>query len=176
MSWVGKKPFGIITNSTPVMATRREENKQCHELMPQHDVEPAAVAVQQRVEPPFDEAIDAAMLAVVLADQEARRTASGVSVSDTTTETTIAAVTVMANSRNRRPTMPPISNSGMKHRDQRDADRHDGEADLARALEGRVQRRRAVLDMAEMFSTTRWRRRPRSRPRSSAPSATDCRG
>ena len=34
-------------------------------------------------------------------------------VSDTTTDTTIAAVTVMANSRNRRPMMPPISSSGM---------------------------------------------------------------
>ena len=36
------------------------------------------------------------------------------SVSDTTTDTTIAAVTVMANSWNSRPTMPLISNSGMK--------------------------------------------------------------
>ena len=37
----------------------------------------------------------------------------GVSVSDTTQETTTAIVTVMANSRNSRPTMPPISSSGM---------------------------------------------------------------
>ena len=34
-------------------------------------------------------------------------------VSDTSAETAIAAVTVMANSRNSRPTMPPISSSGM---------------------------------------------------------------
>jgi hypothetical protein len=36
-----------------------------------------------------------------------------VSVSETTTDTTMAAVTVMANSRNSRPIMPPISKSGM---------------------------------------------------------------
>ena len=35
------------------------------------------------------------------------------SVSDTSTETAIAAVTVRANSRNSRPTMPPINSSGM---------------------------------------------------------------
>ena len=34
-------------------------------------------------------------------------------MSDTKAETAIAAVTVMENSRNSRPTIPPISNSGM---------------------------------------------------------------
>ena len=38
----------------------------------------------------------------------------GASVSDTKAETAIAAVTVRANSRNNRPTIPPISKSGMK--------------------------------------------------------------
>ena len=42
-----------------------------------------------------------------------REASIGVSVSDTSTETAIAAVTVSANSRNSRPTMPPISSSGM---------------------------------------------------------------
>ena len=37
----------------------------------------------------------------------------GVSVSDTKAETAIAAVTVMANSRNSLPMIPPMSNSGM---------------------------------------------------------------
>jgi len=37
----------------------------------------------------------------------------GVSVSETTIETSTEIVTVIANSRNRRPTIPPISNSGM---------------------------------------------------------------
>ena len=38
----------------------------------------------------------------------------GVSVSDTNPETTIATAMVTANSRNTRPTIPPISNTGMK--------------------------------------------------------------
>ena len=38
----------------------------------------------------------------------------GVSVSDTKAETMTVMATVMANSRNRRPTMPPMSSSGMK--------------------------------------------------------------
>ena len=38
----------------------------------------------------------------------------GVSVSDTMAETMTVMATVIANSRNRRPTMPPISSSGMK--------------------------------------------------------------
>ena len=37
----------------------------------------------------------------------------GVSVRETTPDTTTAMLTVIANSRNRRPTMPPISSSGM---------------------------------------------------------------
>jgi hypothetical protein len=38
----------------------------------------------------------------------------GVRVSDTTTDTRIAAITVMANSWNSRPTMPLINNNGIK--------------------------------------------------------------
>ena len=38
----------------------------------------------------------------------------GASVSDTSADTAIDAVTVRANSRNSRPMMPPISSSGMK--------------------------------------------------------------
>ena len=38
----------------------------------------------------------------------------GASVSDTSADTAIDAVTVKANSRNSRPMMPPISRSGMK--------------------------------------------------------------
>jgi hypothetical protein len=37
----------------------------------------------------------------------------GVSVSEMITDTPIVSVTVTANSRNSRPTMPPISSSGM---------------------------------------------------------------
>ncbi len=37
----------------------------------------------------------------------------GARINDTSAETAIAAVTVMENSRNSRPTMPPINSSGM---------------------------------------------------------------
>ena len=64
-----------------------------------------------------------------------------------------------------------------EHRDQREADRHDGEADLAGALQRRLHRLHALLDVADRCSpASRSRRRPRSRPRWSAPSATGCRG
>src|SRR3546814_10733510 len=43
-----------------------------------------------------------------------REHSMGVSVSDTMTDTRMVSVTVTANSRNRRPTIPPISNKGMK--------------------------------------------------------------
>ena len=55
---------------------------------------------------------------------------------------------VTANSRNRRPTMSPIKSSGIKHRDQRDGERDDGEADLLRALEGGFHRRQALFEVA----------------------------
>src|SRR5580658_8377542 len=43
-----------------------------------------------------------------------REQSMGASVSETNADTAIEALTVMANSRNRRPMMPPISSSGMK--------------------------------------------------------------
>ncbi len=71
----------------------------------------------------------------------------GVVVSDTTSETRIAADSVTANSRNRRPTMPPMSSIGMKTAtSDRLIDEH-GEADLARADAGGLHRGHAVLDV-----------------------------
>ena len=46
-------------------------------------------------------------------DLRKREAIIGVSVSDTKAETTIAIESVTANSRNSRPMMPPISNSGI---------------------------------------------------------------
>jgi hypothetical protein len=43
-----------------------------------------------------------------------REQSMGASVSETSTETAIDAVTVSANSRNMRPMIPPISKTGMK--------------------------------------------------------------
>ena len=54
-------------------------------------------------------------LAVLSHDRGRRKRAHsiGASDSDTNADTATAAITVTANSRNRRPTIPPISNSGM---------------------------------------------------------------
>ncbi len=54
----------------------------------------------------------------------------GVVVRDTTSEIRMATDRVTANSRNRRPTMPPISRMGNEDRHQGDAHGQDGEADL----------------------------------------------
>ena len=54
----------------------------------------------------------------------------GVVVSETTSETTIATESVTANSRNRRPTMPPIISSGMNTATSETLMREHGEADL----------------------------------------------
>ena len=42
------------------------------ELMAQHEVEAATIAVEQRIESPFDDAIEPTMFTVMLADQKAR--------------------------------------------------------------------------------------------------------
>ena len=80
--------------------------------MAQHDVERAPIERQHRVEAGLDDAVDAAVL-VRLARCMKREHSIGASVSDTSAETAIEAVTVKANSRNRRPMMPPMSSSGM---------------------------------------------------------------
>ena len=54
----------------------------------------------------------------------------GVVVNEITIDTTMAVESVTANSRNKRPTMPPITGMGDENRDRRHADGKDGEADL----------------------------------------------
>ena len=64
---------------------------------------------------------------------------------------------------------------GDEHRDQRHAHRHHGEADLARALQRRLDAASCRPRCgARRSPARRWRRRPRSPWRSSAPSATGC--
>ena len=72
----------------------------------------------------------------------------GVSVSETTTDTTIAAVTVRANSRNRRPMMPPISSSGMNTATSEMLIDSTVKPISRAPLSADAHRRRAVLDMA----------------------------
>ncbi len=107
-----------------------------------------------------------------------REHSTGVSVSDTRAETAMAAVTVDGEFAEQPADDAAHQQQRNEHRDQRDADRHDGEADLARALQRRLDRGPGPARYGgTMFSTTtmaivdheadaRW----------SAPSATGCRG
>ena len=69
-------------------------------------------------------------------------------VSETTSETMMATESVTANSRNSRPTMPPISRIGMKTATSDRLMETHREADLARAAQGRLHRRHALLQVA----------------------------
>ena len=73
----------------------------------------------------------------------------------------MATLSVTANSRKSRPTMPPISRMGMNTAKQRDGDRDDGKADLLGALERGFERaacparcRRVMFSVTTMASST----------------------
>ena len=127
---------------------RRQKHQQRYELVSQHDVEAAAIAVQQRIEAPFDEAIEPAMLAVMLADQKTRAQhrrqrqrhddGNRDRGDDGDGEFVEQAADDAAHQQQRN-----------EDGDQRNADRQHGEADFARALDRRLQRRRASFEVAE---------------------------
>ena len=70
------------------------------------------------------------------------------SVSETNAETAIDAVTVSANSRNSRPTMPPISSSGMKTATSETLIDRTVKPISRDPFERRLERRAAALDVA----------------------------
>ena len=80
--------------------------------MPQHDIERAPITRQHGVETGLDRQIQPAVFSLVTVPRK-RAHNIGASDSDTNAETATAAMTVTANSRNRRPTIPPIIKSGM---------------------------------------------------------------
>ena len=89
----------------------------------------------------------------------------------------MASDSVRANSRNSRPTNAAQEQDGSEYRDQRQADRQHGETHFARAAQGRLHARHVrPRDDGRCSPARRWRRRPRSRSRWSAPSARGCRG
>ncbi len=71
----------------------------------------------------------------------------GDSVSATNADTAIVIVRVIANSRNSRPTMPPISSSGMNTATSEMLIDRIVKPISPRALEGRLQRRQPRLDV-----------------------------
>ena len=162
--------------STTVSVDGGEEDQQGDELMAQRDVQRAPVAADQPVEARLDDAVQPAVLAPWSWCRK-REHIIGVSVSETTAETT----TAMRHRHGELAEQPADDAAHQQqrdeHRDQRDADRDDGEADLAGALAARPPSASCRPRCGGRCSpASRWRRRPRSRPRWSAPSATGCRG
>ena len=103
----------------------------------QHGRERAHVAAHHPSHDRLDDAIEPGRI-------RARRSACtkcaqiiGVTVSDTTVETTMANTSVTENSRSRRPTTPSMNSSGMKAATSDTLIEIDGEADLPRAVECR---------------------------------------
>src|SRR5580704_10395608 len=139
-----KKSFRYGDEHHAGYADRHQEHQQRRKLMLQDEIEAAAIAVENLVKAPFDGVIEAAVLAVVLANQEARAQHRGEREGhhdrrgDCNGEFVEQAADDAAHQQQRN-----------EHRDQRNADRYDGEADLARALDRRLQRRGAGLEMAK---------------------------
>ena len=113
VSCSGKKPFGMIMYRTTVSISVPRNTQSVSRLVPQHALQAPFVARQQPVEHPLEEQIDAAVIGPPRLLLRKREHIIGVKVSAMHPETRIATVTVTANSRNSRPTMPPISSSGM---------------------------------------------------------------
>ena len=165
VSCCGKKPFGTIDVEIDVDADRRQQDQQHDEAeWSSAQRKRALIAAQHGVEHPLAGAVEAPLLLRDRVRLSSSAHIIGVVASETASEIRIATDSVMANSRNRRPTMPPISRIGMNTAHQRDAHRHDGEADLAgaldRGLDAAACRPRCG---AKCSPAPRWRRRPRSR-------------
>ena len=116
--------------------------------MTQRHVEASPVALQHQVEHALRGDIKPSVVDCPSCPCRNRAAMTGVSVSATNADTAIVIVTVMANSRKMRPTMPPISSSGMNTATSDKADRQDREADLAGALDCGLDRTESVLDVA----------------------------
>ncbi len=124
-----------------------EENHQGEALVAQNPVEPVGIAAQQPVEEVFEHHVDAAVLRVFLVAQELRghhrrqrqchqrRDGDGHRHGQREFAEQASHDTAHQQQRN-------------EHRHQRDADRQDGEADFARALESGVERLHPLFDMA----------------------------
>ena len=127
---------------------QRNGRRQGERLVVEHPDEAAIVAALHGIEGVLADLVERPRFRSPVGACRKRAHITGVSVSETKADMTTATVTVTANSRNSTPTMPPISSSGMNTAISENGDRDDGEADLARALERRFERRLALLDVA----------------------------
>ena len=146
VSWIGKKPLGIVNSHDHGQRHGGEEDSERDRLVAQHDVERAPVERQHRVEAGLDDPVDAAVV-VRFAMHEARaqhrrereRDQRGDRDRGRHGQGEFAEQTADDSAHEQQRD---------EHRDQRQADRQHGEADLARSLDRRLERRAAMLDVA----------------------------
>ena len=146
VSWVGKEALGNDHEKIDAEGHGGEEHEQRQELVPEHDVERAPIEAEHAVEHRLDRLVDAAMRnRFVVQEPRAKHRrqrqryegGNGDCRRDGDGEFAEQPADDAAHQQQRN-----------EHGDQRQADRHHGEADLARAGEGGFQRRNAVLDVA----------------------------
>ena len=143
VSCCGNKPFGMVDVQNDVQPDGDEQDQHDQRGMPQRPGQGPAVERRARDRTRF------AFLAA--ADRRACRNRAhiiGVVVNEIASDTRIAIDSVTANSRNRRPTMPPISRIG---RNTAISDRlmeTTVKPTSLRALQGGLKARHAFLDMA----------------------------
>ena len=95
-------------------ATVAERDEQHRHAVAQRPAQPALVEGEHRVEGPLRRAVEPPVLRRRAPGRSMREHIIGVSVSDTSADIATATLSVTANSRKRRPTMPPMSRMGTK--------------------------------------------------------------
>ena len=127
---------------------RAEEHAQRQELILQYPFQAPFVARQQPVEHAFEKQIEAAVLRLLTALEEARAHHRRQGQRDAPRDQNCHS------DGDRELPQQPADNTAHqqkrdKHGDQRQADRDDCEADLARSLEGRIERAQTILNVAD---------------------------
>ena len=112
VSCCGKNPLGILMISTTFSAMVSSRTTSIKPGIVEHP-RSTPIDVQHPVEEPLADPVDTPVLLSFVALSRWAHII-GVVVSEMTIDTTMAVERVTANSRNRRPTMPPISRIGMK--------------------------------------------------------------
>ena len=131
VSCTGKNPLGTMIYNQTVAASVADRHQQRARLVTEHPAQRRAVALNHRDQTQLrrrDRTSPASPLRPRWRSSLAH--IIGVSVSDTTAETRIVTLSVIANSRNRRPTMSPMNSSGISTAIRETVRRKNREADL----------------------------------------------
>ena len=129
--------------------------------MPQHPAQARSLAAQHPFENAFAGPIQPAVRRCVRSGFSNLAHIIGVVVSETTSETTIATDSVTANSRNSRPTMPPISRMGMNTATSEMLIERTVKPISLAPRKRRLQRRHALFEVSARCSRSRRSHRPR---------------